>query len=219
MSHYLIGLTGRAGAGKDSCADVLARHGYKRIALADAVRSEIAYAWGIDTRVLTDRDTKDRPLPSLAVGNCQDPGFLRWAVYVGHNLYDPRSPRWLMQRYATEYRRRQDPLYWVRIVAEWICRQRASGYRHLVVTDVRLPNEAEAIALLGGSIVRVHRPDLPPMEADTADHSSEQHGELPVDADINNDGSLDALVSEVEKTVYLLYGADALPQLEAAHGA
>lgn len=216
MTHYLIGLTGRVGAGKDSCAAVLARHGYKRIALADAVRSEIAYAWHIDPRVLTDRETKDRPLPSLCVGNCQDPGFLRWAVYVGHNLYDPRSPRWLMQRYATEYRRQQDPLYWVRIVAEWVNRQLASGYRHLVVTDVRLGNEAAAVASLGGALLRVHRPDLPPMEPDTTGHSSEQHAELPVDGDISNDGSLDALATEVERAVFALFGADALPQLEGA---
>ena len=176
----IIGLTGEAGAGKDSVAQALFGTGFRAIAFADALRAEVAEAWRVDVRMLIDRVLKETPLPALAIGMCNSPGFLRWAVHRGYGLHEPRSARWLMQHWGTEYRRGQDPGYWLRIVQAWLRRQLGLGNRRLIVTDVRFANEAALLRALGGRIVRVHRPELSggarPVPDDAA-HGSESEAQ------------------------------------------
>lgn len=198
----IIGLTGQPGSGKDTCAQALAPYGFAAVAFADALRLEVAQVWHLDPRMLTDRATKEVAHPALAIEHCTDKRFLHWAAYHGLSLHDARSPRWLMQRWGSEFRRAQDPAYWVGQVEQWIAQQMAHGRQRFVVTDVRMPNEADLVRRLGGYVLRVHRPELPAMAADTAGHSSEAHATLPVDAVIRNDGSLDALAGEVHRVLY-----------------
>lgn len=202
----IIGLTGRPGSGKDSCARSMLPLGFRSVAFADALRVEVARAWGIGLAMLTDRVTKEVPLPAMAVGMCQEPRFVNWALRAGLDLVQPRSPRWVLQRWGTDFRREMDPDYWVCIVHRLAGRHAGIGLDRLVITDVRMPNEAALVHHLGGRLVRVHRPDLPPMATDTAGHSSEAHGALAVDAVIHNDGSLDALQGEVQRVVGELFG-------------
>ena len=199
----LIGLTGAAGAGKDSAAAVLQRAGWRGMAFADALRIEVAEAWGLDIRRFAERPGKDRPAPELAAGYCMAKRFLAWAAYNGISMIEPRSPRWVMQTWGT-YRRSADSSYWVTQVEHWIRYQRSTGHPRLVITDVRLPNEAAMLRLAGGVLVRVHRPDLPALAADTAGHESEQHRALVADADLHNDGDLGHLDAEVARVLHQL---------------
>jgi hypothetical protein len=208
--RFILGLTGAAGAGKDSVAAALAWHGYRSIALGDALRAEVAQAWRVDTRLFTERATKETRLPSLAVGMCCETDFLAWAIAHGIDLHEPRSPRWVQQRWGQDYRRARCPTYWGAVVERWLRYQLAAGRRHLVVTDVREPVDAAMIHALGGVLLRVHRPDLPALVPDTARHSSERQGQLEVDGEIINDGSLEALRVETERVVLGLLGAQAL---------
>lgn len=200
----LIGLTGQPDAGKDSVAAVLCAAQWRSIAFADALRVEVAGAWGIDQRLLTDRKHKESSTPQLAAGLAGNASWLRWAAVNGHSLAQPRSPRWVMQQWGTEFRRAADPLYWVKHVIYWVQYQRQHHAVNLVVTDVRFADEAQALRSLGGRIVRVHRPGATALAADTAKHGSEQHGQLPADAEIHNDGPLDALGAEVWRVVHQL---------------
>lgn len=46
--HHLIALTGHAGAGKDTTADLLVAHaGFRRLAFADALRGEVSNAFSV----------------------------------------------------------------------------------------------------------------------------------------------------------------------------
>lgn len=195
MTGDLIGLTGHAGAGKDSVALVLCSAGYRSVAFADALRIEVAAAWRIDPRLLTDRASKEVPQARLAVGHAEDARWLQWACVQGHNVLAPRSARWLMQHWGS-YRRAQHPDYWIRHVQVWMSQQWREGCNGLVITDVRMPNEAAALRAQGGRIVRVHRPGLPALQADTAQHESEGHTALQADADIHNSGTLAELAAE-----------------------
>ena len=200
----IIALTGRPGAGKDSIADVLApQQGFVRIAFADALRREVAEAWRIDLRMLTDRPTKELELPALAAGMCSDPAFMRWVADGGDSLTAPRSPRWTLQRWAS-FKRQFTPDYFASIVERWIRRQLGSGWTRIVVTDLRDPVEEAMLRRLGAKVVRVHRPELAAMPADTAMHVSEQHHRIKADADILNDGSMQALADAVLECVGLL---------------
>lgn len=196
----LIGLTGRAEAGKDSAASVLAAAGWRSIAFADALRIEVAAAWSVDERLLTDRRLKETPTAQLCVGAATNANWLRWAAVNGVSLIEPRSPRWALQQWG-DFRRHADPNYWVRHVSYWVQYQRQHGHEHLVVTDTRFGNEALTLRGLGGHVVRVHRPGDAPLQPDTAGHASERHTTLTADADIHNDSTLAALGAEVWRVV------------------
>ena len=200
----IIALTGRPGVGKDSIGDVLApQQGFARIAFADALRREVAEAWRIDLRMLTDRPTKELELPALAAGMCSDPAFMRWVADGGDSLTAPRSPRWTLQRWAS-FKRQFTPDYFARIVERWIRRQLGSGWNRIVITDLRDPVEEAMLRRLGAKVVRVHRPELAALPSDTAMHVSEQHHRIKADADILNDGSMQALADAVLECVGLL---------------
>lgn len=50
-------------------------------------------------------------------------------------------------------------------------------------------------------MVRIHRPDAKPLAGATASHVSEQHHRIRADADIVNDGSLEALAKAALRCV------------------
>ena len=205
----IIALTGYPDVGKDTVAEILApRHGFRRVAFADALRSEITEAWRIDRRMLTQRSTKEVPLPALAAGMCNEPGFLHWCVDSGESLTEPRSARWVLQTWAT-YQRRFHPDYYARAVARKIDWHIGAGWTRIVVSDLRDPIEEATLRGIGAKVVRVHRPDAKPLEGTTAAHSSELHHRIQADADIVNDGSLAALAEAALLCVDMLEGGAA----------
>lgn len=198
----LIGLTGRAGSGKDTVAELLAPT-FRAGAFADALRREVCEAWRIDARQLTDRNTKEWPIDALSVGRCCDPFFIHRMVELGHAAEEPRSARWIMQRWGTDYRRAQQPGYWLAHAAVWVAEQQAGGHSRLVISDVRFEDEAALVRALGGKVLRVHRPECDAgMPDETAGHASEVEQHLIATDDvIVNDGSIEELRVEVLRVV------------------
>lgn len=75
-------------------------------------------------------------------------------------LESKRVLRPMLQHYGTDYRRAQDPDYWVKRLMETLEREQPDM---AFVTDVRFPNEVEAIHAAGGYVVKVVRsikPDI-----------------------------------------------------------
>lgn len=192
----LIALMGRAGAGKDSVAATLVRHlNYRSVAFADALRAEIAECWRIDPRMLQEPATKEWAIPALALGNCGDPQFIRYAAQQEFSLIEPRSPRWLMQRWGDFQRRRLGDGHYAGIVTRWIWRQAGTGWTRLVVTDLRFAIERDALCEFGARLrtVRVVRPGLP---AHAGRHASEiEWLRMRADSVLLNTGTLEDLVS------------------------
>ena len=204
--RMLIGLVGLAGSGKDSCASLLQPLGFVQIAFADRLRDEVAAAFGIDLRTLTDPVLKHTPLSALAVVNSADAAFVARMEALGHDLQAPRSARWLMQHWGTEYRRAQHQAYWVDQVVMRIAGLRAAGHCRLCISDVRMPDEAACVIVLGGHLVRVQRADAQAyMDAEARRHASEQYAATaPVQATIVNDGTLEDLSRELVVTLTAL---------------
>lgn len=196
----LIGLTGHAGCGKDTVAGLLALRAWRTMAFADCLRVEVAAAWRVDIRLMTDRRTKDTTIHAMAVGGAEHRDWLAFAAVQGWSLVQARSPRWIMQRWG-EFRRRQDPDWWVKHVRVWIDTQRTANHPGLVVSDVRFANEAAMLASQGGHLVRVVRPGAGLQAAETARHESEGHTALQAVAEIHNDGDLQHLQAEVWRVV------------------
>lgn len=179
----IIGLTGAAGAGKDTVAGILGLH--KRVAFADALRREVCDAFGVSgaTSLLTNRETKAVPTPWLSTRNCTDAGFCK--LTPDHAVW--RSPREIMQLWGTEYRRAQDADYWVKQVEPLLTGP-------TVVTDVRFDNEANLIRRHGGEIWQVARPGF---DAHGGHASDVDGSRFAPDRVIHNTGSLDDLRVEV----------------------
>lgn len=198
MTRMIIG---KAGAGKDTVADFLTRDfGFVKLAFADALRMEIAHAFGIHIDKLLDRATKEIPCPALALSCCSDHRFTAMVADSEVNLdcadedvmealmNQPRSPRWIMQHWGTEYRRTlfgRD--YWI---TEMQQRLAELADCNIVISDCREEHEAEFISELGGEIWRVTRDNLPAVQA----HSSETPlQDCWIDREISNNGSFDIL--------------------------
>jgi hypothetical protein len=170
---YIIGLTGWAGVGKDTVADLMVTHlGFRKVAFADALRGEICQGFGIEPIHLTRPETKSHPLTALSMRKAPRE-FLaavvlslsvaapdhRWPL-SDEWLDAPRSPRQIMQWWGTEYRRAQHPRYWTRIMLAKIVALGRMGFSRTVIPDVRFENEADTVHATGGILWQVTRPGL-----------------------------------------------------------
>jgi hypothetical protein len=205
----VIGLLGAKGSGKDTlAADLHTAYGYLRTSFAEELYRQVAATYRITVEQLANRETKETALPFLALKHCQDKQFIEVALQsltrsnalrkacltyattgsmpahssarrVHALLNAGRSPRWVMQLWGTEYRRKSKygvDAYWLDLVAAVIA---ASPHQRFVITDVRFINEAKFVEKLGGALIRIRRPQLEAREAadrarnGTAAHPSE----------------------------------------------
>ena len=183
----LIALCGAAGAGKDTVADMLPA---RKLAFADALYREVAEAWGVEQHVLRCRETKETPTDILAIQSCKAFGFWPWAAEnLTAALYES-SPRQILQWWG-DYRRAQDPDYFVKLTGAEVEILGSYGAIDAVVTDVRFPNEAALVRQLGGQLWQIRRPGY---EAGGTGHASDTDGsEFRPDVVLENFGSLDDL--------------------------
>ena len=64
----LVGLTGLAGSGKDTVANIMATHfGYRKFAFADPLYLEIADAFEVEVIDLNRRDCKETDVPYFSL--------------------------------------------------------------------------------------------------------------------------------------------------------
>lgn len=177
----LVALTGLAGSGKDTVADILvAHHGFIKLAFADALRKEVSEAFAIAPDYLTQRETKEHPISALAIDHCLDPAFVKCMSQVfaiaGLSpvlLSAPRSARQILQWWGTEYRRAQDADYWTTQADNSIFVHQHAGHTRFVISDCRFENEARMVRMLEGSIWQVVRPGIAPVQGS---HVSETEG-------------------------------------------
>jgi hypothetical protein len=172
-----IGLSGYARSGKDTAGDFLVKaHGYEKAAFANQIR-EALYRLNPDVDV---DDYQGVPLRS-AVDN------FGWEMLKSTS----KRVRPLMQRFGTEVGRDMfGDSFWV----DQAMRQIPDGAK-VVFTDVRFPNEAEAIRAIGGEIWRIDRPGISAANAHPSEHALDKYE---FDARITNDNSLSHLYKQVE---------------------
>lgn len=131
----IIGLTGLAGSGKTTVADYLVEeYGFKKLSFKSGLIDEMK-------EVFPDL------LPCIARAELMDES----------ELFNKKPPlmRTLMQNYGTDVRRGDDPDYWVK---KWLKKATVMiGRDNIVVDDVRFLNEADAISMHNGVIVRIVR--------------------------------------------------------------
>lgn len=158
----VVGLSGKIGTGKTQVANLLVSSfpvGYAlRVAFGDLLKQEVAEVFGFDKRLCYDQRAKNEFIvPTLGFPACPATSMVL---------------RELLQWYGTEYRRKQDPRYWVKAMDTRIAEIRVLGVAVLVVDDVRFPDEAELILKQPGAVYRL-QPYLGWKPGSHANHSSE----------------------------------------------
>ncbi|WJN63390.1 deoxynucleoside monophosphate kinase [Streptomyces phage phiScoe55] len=185
----LIGLSGYAGSGKDEAAAALVVGGWRRDAFADRLRT---FLLALDPWVDTYPDV----------------GVVRLAKLVDAYGWDRAKRQFpeirrLLQRAGTEAGRKVlGANIWVDSLMKDFDRENEA----LVVTDVRFPNEADAIRKAGGVVVRINRPGVGPKEDPGGwVHESEvalDHYDF--DVTVNNNGTIEELHHHLLGTVALI---------------
>lgn len=125
----LIGICGRARAGKDTSAEYLCRkYGLQQAAFAAPLKAMLRAAFDADF----DGGDREAPIPWLG-----------------------KSPRQLMQLLGTEWGRSLvHPDLWLLLME----RRMAKTSSGLVISDVRFDNEAAWLASKGGLLIHILRP-------------------------------------------------------------
>lgn len=146
----VIGLSAKMGCGKTTLANLImdmAPDGgdVVHLAFGDQVKHETAEYFGFPLEWCYSQEGKRLKF--------MPPG----GACIVHGLPAEMTVREAMQWYGTDFRRAQDPLYWIKAFqAQLITLQRKHGDKSLsvVVDDVRFPDEADA-CLANGYCFRV----------------------------------------------------------------
>lgn len=158
----LIGFGYKLGVGKTTCADFL--KGFTKLSFASGVKEETAeflHHMGVPFRhenLYGSQKDKDETFFVDIPRWCHLTPvklFTPAKEFISHSKpgYVSLTFRQILQLFGTEYRRRQDPDYWVKRLEE-----KLKGHERVVIDDVRFPNEVEMIHRLGGRVIRIDRP-------------------------------------------------------------
>ena len=176
MSKKLIGLAGKAGAGKDTVADYLwEKEGAIKIAFADPLRLAASAIFGLSVESFLDRDLKEAEVEYWGISRrdmCQLLGTEATKPVFGDNIW---LKRWFLSYSAVR------------------------DTDHVVVPDVRFDVEADAIRNLGGTLIHIARPGAR-LSGAAGEHSSEAGIELrDGDMYLSNSGSVEELHRKVDE--------------------
>lgn len=201
MGSYprLIGLTGLARSGKDTTGRILIeQYDYQRFGFADAVKS---MALALNPYIPA------QSFGELEAGLSQ--GLHRLADFVAELGWEdaksnPEVRRFLQVLGTEGVRAHFGDEAWVDLLKEQLVTydndpmMTSGGFEwnqeRAVITDVRFPNEADAVHRLGGVMWRVERPGV-----EEGTHASEALvNSLEVDMIIRNNGTIEDLVQHVK---------------------
>jgi hypothetical protein len=167
----LIGIAGKARAGKNTLADFLqAQYGGYQYSFANPIRAMLKAGFGVDLDTDYWNAKKEEVIPAIG-----------------------RSPRELMQTLGTQWGRRTvHPELWL-ILATGVLNARGPG---MIVSDIRFENEAAWVRKLGGTVIHLYRDKAPQV----AEHESE-NGVIvqPQDMQVYNNAGLEDLQFAVSR--------------------
>jgi hypothetical protein len=187
----LIGVTGKAGSGKDTVGEILHQsHSFVTLSFAQPIKDMTCALLGVRTKKWEDRAWRETELP---IYGC--------------------SPRHIAQTLGTEWGRFliKDSL-WLDLAID-----KVKAKKHLqrwVITDVRFTNEATEIRKQGGTIIHVNR--LTDTSPKAQKHASEAGIRVSKnDIVLDNGGTFLELVEKLNKVMVGLIAAEKLDTDEA----
>lgn len=158
----LIGFAGPMGVGKDTYGNAIkeemALRGYETVhcILSEPLREELNRLIQLfkdsldDSKISTVMDIPIEQIPILR--ELHDAAYRVDKEYTAYS----RTPelRSFIQYYGTDFRRGQNPNYWINKLGEYIAKHKNKN-AFFYITDIRQPNEAEFVKSLSGVVVRL----------------------------------------------------------------
>lgn len=178
-----IGLSGYARSGKDTvAAHLIENHGYTRVAFADSIREAL---YRLNPKISMD-------LVSGFIGIRHAVDMFGWDE-VKEQVPEARN---LLQRLGTEVGRDMfGSDFWVEDAMN-----RIEDGSKVVFTDVRFPNEADAIRSLGGRIYRVEREGVGATNGHVSEVALDDYN---FDGRIDNNATIEVLYERLENILSL----------------
>jgi hypothetical protein len=131
----IVAVTGMPRVGKNTLGEYLqSAFEAEAIAIADPLYEEVADAFGVSIQELKTREWKETPQNCLAIWQSKDPDFRQMMKARGEDVITPRTSRYLLRYWGTEYRRMRDPFYWANASFPAL---KYAGERPVVITDMR----------------------------------------------------------------------------------
>jgi hypothetical protein len=196
----VIGFTAALGAGKDVAGQhLVSKHGFTRVAFADPLKQEVMRILPRTCREMIKKILASRHggIHTLQFSDEQLDEAVRREIYI----FKHEPFRALLQEWGTDFRRTEDPEYWIKKWRAAVARVHA-GEGPVVATDCRFPNEAQSVKALGGYVVRIERPGH---QTDKTHISETAMAEWPADYTLVNDGTLDDLHQTLDRWLDHLY--------------
>lgn len=140
----IIGIAGFQGSGKDTIADYLCNiYGFRRDSFAATLKDAVSAVFGWDRDLLEGRTRESRAwreqVDSWWAERLAMPGL---------------TPRLVLQKWGTEVARKSwHDDTWIASLENKLAR----SHNNIVITDVRFPNEIQAVRRAGGIVIRVVR--------------------------------------------------------------
>lgn len=143
----IIGLSGKIGTGKTTLANLLRGVTEFRIrSFAALLKKEVAEFFKMDMGIFYHSKDQWLCLPEIVFVDGVK------AVLPGAGKLTARR---LLQWWGTEFRRGQDPAYWVNEMLRVLENDRREGAPGVVIDDVRFPDELELVEDMDGLTVRL----------------------------------------------------------------
>lgn len=201
----VIALSGKAGVGKDTLADVLVkRYEFTKIAFADPLRNICARVFYLDPAMFIDRDKKDADMRRIYV-DFHDLDAIRhiveneWGIEVTHDAREAmeelhgkelNTPRDVLRCIGNMLRETVDPDIWINLALKKIKETKGK----VVITDARFENERDALNRIGAILVLIKRND----NGQTAEHEFDLGTDDEYDVVFTNNGTLHSYTSEID---------------------
>lgn len=181
----IVGLTGAAGAGKDTVADhLVAKHGFQKVAFAADLK-----------------DMLNTLNPIIGFSGTRLMDIRQAAGTESERILKEQYPEYrrLLQTLGTDCIRARDPHFWIYQLLEEIAGLPDDS--RVVVADCRFPNELDSLERAYRQETffwEIIRPGMPKAPGNI-DHSSEHYAGSMGEAPLLNDSTLDELHAEVDR--------------------
>ena len=172
----IVGIAGYKGSGKDTAGSILIeKHDFQKVSFAKPIKDLVSNMFNIDRYEIE--------------GTCELTRELREDPKRG--AYN-KSQRLLLQEIGTGLRHIVHPNIW----CDMLMKELMSD-EHYVITDVRFPNEVEAIHNNGGFVIGIKRPGF------NGDGHESEHAldDVALPYIVQNDGTMEDLRNKIDKLV------------------
>jgi len=197
----IIGLSGKARSGKDTFGEMLAEALYKRVHTPYVM---MAYAYELKLAVQKHFDLSYSQL----WGDKKEVEDKRYPK--GDGFWTGRE---MLQEYG-QFFRSIDNDFWTKKLFNII---EDKEYKNVIVTDLRHPNEVDAVVSRGGYHVKVVRDDKHDIHNDQHISETALDNDYKVDALVLNNGTLEELKEKADGVVQTIITIEALRKSVKEH--